>query len=284
MRVAALHQAEGAVHIGVGMAHAVIGVDEGRLHKRRLDVLAPAARGPGFEGGEHADEAQHGRTEDPLGDGVVDRAVAPVAVLDHELTALGRHDALVGPHVGIAALGSEPGDREHYESRVERRERRPVGTESLSSGRAEVLDHHVAVAGERMECRSLLCGAQVESVDPLPPVPLAVRGDVIEGSAHRRLDADDGGAVVGEHHADQRRLPGGEIEHADAVAGERHPVARVAGSMMVKASPKKMGELARSMKRPSSSASSSHAARPSSEENRSRVDSRSSNHASAMPS
>ena len=182
-----------------------------RAHAR---PVAFVERGDDAVGAVHPGQQVGDRHADAL------RVVGPGAGERHE-AGLALGDLVVA---GAAALGpvvTEAGDRQHDEARVARHQRLDAEAKPVEHAGAEVLDEHVGPVDEGEQHVAVFGGLEVEGdrllvavgrqeVRRLAPPLVADEGRPPAAgvvAAARRLDLDDAGALVGEHH---RRVRPGE--------------------------------------------------------------------------
>ena len=130
---------------------------------------------------------------------------------------------VVGRIVAVGAVLTEAGERAVDDARVEGADGLVVGAQPLHDARPEALHDDVGVRGQLPEDRLALGGLHVEGHAALvavdegeggPPLRLGVAGLAVAG----RLDLEDVGAHVGEHHAGHlRRRHAGHFEDLDPV-------------------------------------------------------------------
>ncbi len=200
------------LHVLRGQEHAV-------LEQRALDFLPAAGTIALAQRRQHPDRAEHAAHD------VVDRRAgtqrAPGRTGHVRQPAHHLHD-FVQRQAVLVRPRQEALVRHVDQVRVVRRQRGIVQPELLHQPGAEVLQHHVALAGQLAGGGAALIGGDVEHHAFLVAVEGPEQADARSGQAARlvaagRLDLDDLGAEVGQDHAargphDQM----GEFEHADA--------------------------------------------------------------------
>ena len=200
-----------------------------RVDHRHVDVLADTQLVAQAQRGEHADDAVQ------PGDGVghrdldVERQPAVGCAPAGDDAGLGVDHAGVGGPIALRTVLAEPGDRQHHEARVERREIAPGEPVAGHDPGPEVLQHDVGRRGEAAHEGAPRRVAQVDGDRPLAGVLLAeVRrlGSLAERARDvtlGRLDLDDVSAEVGEHAPGERAGEDtAQVEDLHAVQWVRH--------------------------------------------------------------
>ena len=131
-------------------------------------------------------------------------------------------DALPSLNLRPRVFGAKAGDRAVDQALVCRRHRFCAEAEAVHDAGAEVLDEHVGLADEATGDLEVVRLLEVEDDAALAALEDGV-GLVAPARSAGRVDADDLGALVGEHHRRQRPgevLP--EVEHADTIENSCH--------------------------------------------------------------
>ena len=227
------HLAERGVVVDIvveqGLVHEPVHEDEVQacIHHGQVDVLAFARA-----------FTHEQRRSDGLADRVGGHLVAHEAAhelgtgffalpLDRSEAGLGLDDRVIGRRVGHRPLGAEAGHTAIDEARVDLAQL--VGTEAEARHHAGpiVAEDHVGLRCELFDDGLALVALDVDTKRPLAPVAVREqRRDAALGRpevTHRvtqfeRLDLDDFGTLVGEHHRGERRRDHGrELHHSDSL-------------------------------------------------------------------
>ena len=211
-------------HLAMDPRNVVVSRD--RLQHAGLDVLAPAGLFSQVEGrGDPAHKSSGGGVADALGDDVVGARPGVLVGEHHHPPALGGHHGVVSLVVGVGAAGAEAGQRGVDQAGMAGAQGVVVDAQPPGDAGTVVFDDHIGVLCQGTGLVLAVLSLQVEDDAPLAAVPLNGTGRVPELLTVGRLDLDDLGAEVGQHHGgDSAGTAAGEIEDGDFIEDLCHCV------------------------------------------------------------
>ena len=214
--------------VDLGLVHHAVGPKEGHggVEHADLEGLALTGDRPLVKGGR--DRLGCGPRRGLVHDAVADQSrLACLAIgLLGGIPGEGLDDVVVGRTSGVGTIGPEPVDGDMDEPWSARTGVLGIEPEALGDRPAKVVDDDVAPVEQRVDHRTSLGSPQVEGQRALGPVEIGEVGrhfadadaEMPDGIATcGRLDLDDIGTLIAQHHRGQRSgHVGGEVDDADA--------------------------------------------------------------------
>ena len=201
----------------------VAGLERQRAMKqRRLHALSAPGALAHEEAGEHRLRSERRRVV--VGDG-------DAQVLRRSAVALKRHHSrhrlqqrIEARSIDVGPARAERGHGAIHEARVDLRQPGVAEAETIRDAGAHVLEEHVAGAHELLDHGDAVGRLEIQGHGLLAAVPRVEAGQLAERLAFERLDLDDGGTEVGEHHSGVGAGDvAGAVDHANALE-RRHAV------------------------------------------------------------